>query len=120
MPGRVVHVEMPARDADRVQRFYESLFDWKFEAMGGPIDYRIADLGDQQGAAVYAAESGQRGPIVYFDVDDIDAGRTRVRELGGQAEEKAPVPGFGWFAACTDPEGNSFSLWQSDPSAGPS
>jgi predicted enzyme related to lactoylglutathione lyase len=28
------------------------------------------------------------------------------------------VPGMGWFAACKDPEGNDFSLWQSDNSAG--
>jgi predicted enzyme related to lactoylglutathione lyase len=27
------------------------------------------------------------------------------------------VPGYGWFAACTDTEGNAFSLWQSDESA---
>jgi predicted enzyme related to lactoylglutathione lyase len=28
-----------------------------------------------------------------------------------------PVPGYGWFAACKDTEGNAFSLWQSDESA---
>jgi hypothetical protein len=28
-----------------------------------------------------------------------------------------PVPGEGWFAGCTDTEGNSFSLWQGDKSA---
>jgi len=35
---------------------------------------------------------------------------------GGTTEQKAPIPGQGWFAACTDPDGNSFSLFQSDPS----
>jgi len=49
--------------------------------------------------------------------DDIDATRGKVQELGGQAEDKMPVPGYGWFAACTDTEGNAFSLWQSDESA---
>jgi predicted enzyme related to lactoylglutathione lyase len=29
-----------------------------------------------------------------------------------------PVPSMGWFAACKDPEGNAFSLWQTDSSAG--
>jgi predicted enzyme related to lactoylglutathione lyase len=24
---------------------------------------------------------------------------------------------MGWFAVCTDAEGNEFGLWQSDPSA---
>jgi predicted enzyme related to lactoylglutathione lyase len=41
-----------------------------------------------------------------------------VRELGGTAEAKAPVPTHGWFAGCTDSEGNAFSLWQADPTAG--
>jgi predicted enzyme related to lactoylglutathione lyase len=40
-----------------------------------------------------------------------------VRELGGEADDKAPVPGHGWFAACKDSEGNVFHLWQQDESA---
>ncbi|MGH2472241.1 MAG: hypothetical protein ACRDG6_07540 [Candidatus Limnocylindria bacterium] len=26
------------------------------------------------------------------------------------------IPGQGWFAGCTDTEGNAFSLYQNDPS----
>ena len=40
-----------------------------------------------------------------------------MQELGGEAEDKMPVPGYGWFAGCRDTEGNAFSLWQSDESA---
>ena len=43
--------------------------------------------------------------------------RCRVRELGGEANEPAPVPSMGWFAICKDTEGNDFGLWQNDPSA---
>jgi predicted enzyme related to lactoylglutathione lyase len=57
-------------------------------------------------------------PNYYFLVDDIDASVARVRELGGHAEEKGPVPGHGWYAACRDSEGNAFHLWQGDTSAG--
>ena len=28
-----------------------------------------------------------------------------------------PIPHVGWFARCSDTEGNSFSLYQSDESA---
>ena len=67
-----------------------------------------------------------RGPIVYFDTEDIEADVARVRELGGDAEDKQPIPHVGWFARCKDSEGNEFSLFQSDESvpmpegAGPS
>ena len=58
------------------------------------------------------------GPVVYFDTDDIEASIAKVRELGGTADEKQPVQTHGWFAACKDTEGTSFSLWQGDESAG--
>jgi uncharacterized protein len=117
MAARVVHVEFPAGDADRAQSFYESLFGWQFSQPMEGMDYRMSDLGEGQGAAVFPSDSGATGLKVYFGVDDMDAALAQVRELGGQAEEKAPVPGMGWFAACKDPEGNEFSLWQTDSSA---
>ena len=70
---------------------------------------------DQGGAIVGGGEPGNL--TVYFDTADIDASLAKVRELGGNAEDKMPVPGFGWFAACHDTEGNAFSLWQGDESA---
>ena len=30
-----------------------------------------------------------------------------------------PIPGVGWFTRCTDPEGNEFSLFQSDEGVTP-
>jgi len=80
------------------------------------MEYRMAQTGPQSGAALFASE--ERGhPVYYYDCDDIDVACARVRELGGQAETRTPVPGHGWFAACKDTEGNAFSLWQSDSAA---
>ena len=62
-------------------------------------------------------EPGKHGMRSYFDVDDIDDGIAQVKELGGEAGEKMPVPSMGWFSTCTDPHGNEFGLWQSDPGA---
>jgi predicted enzyme related to lactoylglutathione lyase len=118
MAGQIVHVEFPAEDADRAQSFWSGLFGWSFQDSGTPgMDYRMAQTGEGTGAAVFAAESRPGYPSYYFDVDDIDAASAKVRELGGQADQKMPVPGHGWFAACKDSEGNAFHLWQSDPSA---
>ena len=39
-----------------------------------------------------------------------------MREAGGQADDKQPIPGVGWFAGCKDPDGNSFSFFQSGES----
>ena len=34
-----------------------------------------------------------------------------------KADDSQAIPGIGYFAACTDPEGNPFSLYKDDPSA---
>jgi predicted enzyme related to lactoylglutathione lyase len=119
MPGKIVHFELPAADADRATGFWKGLFGWDVggSAMEG-FDYRMFQASDDQGGAIYPGEDNAgTGPIVYFDTDEIEASIAKVRELGGQADDKQPVPTHGWFAACKDTEGNSFSLWQSDPSA---
>ena len=119
MAGEVVHIEFPAEDADRAQRFWSGLFGWQFQPSSMPdMDYRMGQASGNAGAAVFPAESRSGHPNFYFGTDDIDASRDTVGDLGGEAGEKAPVPGFGWFAACKDSEGNEFHLWQSDESAG--
>jgi uncharacterized protein len=118
MAGEIVHIEYPAADADRAVAFWGGLFGWSFgESAMDDVDYRMARIGENAGAAVYPAQERSGAPNYYYDVDDIDAATTKVRELGGSADDKAPVPGHGWFAACKDSEGNAFHLWQGDPSA---
>ena len=119
MAGEIVHVEFPSEDVERAQRFWGGLFGWSFEGSGVPgMDYRMAKVTEELGAAIYPAE--ERGhPAYYFATEDIDASIAQVRALGGRAEERAPVPGHGWFSVCADSEGNAFRLWQGDPSVPP-
>jgi uncharacterized protein len=119
MAGEIVHYEIAADDADRAVAFWGGLFGWKFgdSAMPG-MDYRMASTWEGAGAAIFKTDEVKGHPNVYHDVSDIDASLAKVRELGGHAEDKAPVPGHGWFAACKDTEGNAFHLWQQDSSAG--
>ena len=119
MAGEIVHYELQAEDVDRAQGFWSGLFGWSFQGSGMPdMDYRMTQINESSGAAIFASEQRQRYPNVYHGTDDIDASIAKVQKLGGEAGEKSPVPGHGWFAACKDTEGNAFRLWQSDPSAG--
>jgi uncharacterized protein len=117
MPGQIVQIEIPADDIGKGREFWGSLFGWEFQSFPGPFEYHMARIGEQAGAAVTNMEPGKRGTRSYFDVDDINAGVARVRELGGEANDASPVPNMGWFATCKDPHGNEFGLWQNDPSA---
>ncbi|HEV3407577.1 MAG TPA: VOC family protein [Gaiellaceae bacterium] len=116
MANSIVHFELPAEDPSRAKRFYESVFNWTFrEAGDSPIEYHMTEELEPV-AAIYPRQADERGPVVYFDTTDLDGTIARVRELGGEAEEKQPIPGIGWFARCRDPEGNEFSLYAADES----
>jgi uncharacterized protein len=118
MAGQMVHLEIPAGDTAKAREFWSGLFGWEFQTFeGSPSEYLTTRFSDTTGGAIMAADGPERGPRVYFDVDDINAGVSRVKELGGEASDGMPVPGMGWFATCTDNEGNDFGLWQTDPSA---
>jgi predicted enzyme related to lactoylglutathione lyase len=116
MPGRLVHFELPADDTSRALAFYGSLFGWTFEPWSGPVEYHQTQAGGGPGGAIYPSQEGERGPIVYFDTDDIAATVQRVRDLGGSADDPQPIPGIGWFSRCRDTEGNPISLFQADES----
>jgi uncharacterized protein len=116
MGKKIVHVEFPAQDADRATSFWGSFGGWTIEDSGMPeIDYRMFQE-EGWGGAVYQQQQGEQGPVIYFESEDIDSDLGKVRELGGDAEDKQPIPHVGWFARCKDPEGNPFSLFQSDES----
>ena len=117
MAGEMVHLEIFSDDTEKSRNFWGSLFGWQFEQFPGPNEYHMARIDDRSGVAISKEESGKRGSRTTFDVDDIDAGVARVKELGGEASEGMPVPSMGWFSVCKDPEGNEFGLWQTDPSA---
>lgn len=115
MAGKLVHFEIPAKDTSRATEFYKALFGWKIETFEGPMEYHMVE-GDP-GGGIYPAMDENDFPKMYFDTDDIDASIARVRELGGEADDKAPVPNMGWYSQCRDTEGNPISLWQADESA---
>jgi len=115
MAGKIVHFELQTKDASRAKRFYGSLFGWKFKDSEIPgVEYYSIE-GIEPGGGLNPRQDAP-GPVVYFDTDDIEATIRKVRELGGKADEKQPIPTMGWFAGCTDTEGNNFSLYQNDPS----
>jgi uncharacterized protein len=115
--SRIVHFEIPAQDTSRAKNFWGTLFGYEFQTVDGPVEYHMFQTGENEGGGIYPQQQGEKGLITYFNVDDIDAARQKIQELGGTAEDKAPVPSMGWYVRATDTEGNEFSLWQSDENA---
>ena len=107
-----------AHDLDEAKRFYGGLFGWTFtDAIPAevPESYLIATIDGQDVAAIASAESPDEAVTwrTYIAVDDADAGAKAVEQAGGTVT-LAPVdagPG-GRLAACGDPRGAEFRLWQ--------
>jgi hypothetical protein len=103
----IVWFEVPAADSGRARTFYGQLFGWQFQPFGEG-DYHASY---EAGGAIHGA-LGQNGILAYFGVADINDARARVRDLGGKAEDVLEIPGVGFYAHCSDTEGNAFGLYQ--------
>jgi uncharacterized protein len=118
--GEYTHIEIPADDPARAQRFYEGVFGWSFRAMEGYPDYFLyttAASDDGVGGAIGKRDASAPHEVRnYIHVDSVDESAARAIELGGRViEDKAEVPGQGWYAVVTDTEGNQFALWERMP-----
>jgi len=118
---RPIHFEIPADDPSRAIEFYEQVFGWRFQAWDGPMPYWLVQTGDEgpgiDGGLLARAQPGQ-GTVNTIDVPSCDDYLGKVTAAGGRTVvPKMAIPGVGWLAYCTDPEGNTFGILQADEQA---
>lgn len=115
MTGKLAFFELGVEDTVRGRTFYEGLFDWTFET--GPSGQGFVVTTPNVPGGMHGGDPGA-APIVFFEVDDIDAAVVRVRELGGEIEEfdvegdEASQERFGRFKLCRDDQRSPFGLHQ--------
>lgn len=124
--GRAVHFEIHAVDPEGLVAFYRDLFGWTFNRWGDQ-PYWLAATG--QGPGIDGAVVQRRGPrpepgqavnafVVTVDVADLDATLAAATAVGGTlAVARQAVPGVGWLAYLSDPDGNLVGLMEADPTA---
>ncbi len=120
---RVIHFEISVENPDGVTGFYEDVFGWKVQKWEGPEDYWLASTGEEGSAGINGAfmrpPDGTPKVVVTVQVEDIDATTEKVKAQGGTvAMEKMEVPGVGWAAYVTDPQGTVVGLMQPDENPG--
>ncbi len=60
-------------------------------------------------------QMSQEPIMIYIGVDSVTKYSNKVERLGGKViKQKTDVPGYGWFAICTDTENNGFALWEAN------
>jgi uncharacterized protein len=135
----IVHFEVPSDNLERTKRFYTELFGWKMEKMQGMGQREYwtfstsssdrgggnnSNGGDGSGSGteqrtisggMMERQMPQEPIMVYIGVDSVTEYSNKVERLGGKViKQKTEVPGYGWFAICTDTENNGFALWEAN------
>lgn len=121
----VVHFEMPYKDAKRVAKFYEDVFDWKMIGQGKQMgDYILAQTADTDekgmvkggginGGLYDISKSKYKTPSFVISVEDIHQAMEAIKKAGGKVISKpSEIPGVGMWAVFKDTEGNRVSILQ--------
>src|SRR5215467_6397074 len=116
----LVHFEIPVNDPAKTSRFYEQMFQWKFNKMPGSgemdywlISHKDAASPDETMGGLYKRTMGETGFVNYFSVANIDQALTKAKSLGANiVKGKQEIPNIGWFAILQDPDNNTFALFQ--------
>ena len=113
---RVVHFEIYGDNPEKLIKFYEKVFGWKFEKWG-PLDYWIIMTGE--GPGIDGGLGKEKSPgINTIDVPDVDEYLKKIERDGGTVvTPKTTLPGIGYLAYFKDPEGNVFGIMKDDPAA---
>jgi predicted enzyme related to lactoylglutathione lyase len=118
---RVTHFEFNADDPERAAKFYENVFGWKIKKWEGPIDYWVVNTGEKDTPGIDGGimkRIDHETTIVNIDVSDVDEFVKKIEEAGGKVvKPKEAIPGVGYFAYCSDTEGNLFGIMQEDHNA---
>lgn len=109
------YIEIAAADAERAHGFWSELFGWTFNALPSAEQPYVMAQAGSLGVGLY--HDDEPGLWPYFFVPELGASTQRVVELGGRVLRQGPVEGVGWYARCTDTEGNRFGLFQNDADA---
>jgi uncharacterized protein len=112
-------VDIAHADVEGASAFYGGIFGWTFteDPLRGEVDrYLVAQLDGLDAAGILGTPAGSSAPSgwnTYISVDDVEAATARVEAAGGQVVTAASEAAMGGrSAACTDPYGVAFGLWQ--------
>ena len=111
----IVHVEIPAADAQKAGEFYKALFDWEIEHVP-EMNYTMWDPHEGPGGGFSPlGDDVKPGDVIIFvNSEDIEADLKKAASLGASiVTEKSEIPGIGWWGTFKDPTGNMISIYTS-------
>ena len=115
MTANIFHFAIHADDVERARRFYEAVFDWRFERWG-PEGFYTIHTGDEDDPGIRGAlhergepltGTGVRGFECTVAVTDLDRVREAIIANGGKVRhDVVEIPSIGTLTQFEDTEGN--------------
>ncbi|OFW61019.1 MAG: hypothetical protein A2133_04390 [Actinobacteria bacterium RBG_16_64_13] len=114
MGNPIVHFELMVTDPAKAKGFYTKVFDWTIEESSMPGYSMITTGTPPAGGMMAKPEMAPMSALnTYFGVDDVDA--TLAKAVAAGATTIAPkmeIPGMGYWAMFTDPDGIPIGIFQ--------
>ena len=110
MPNPVVHWEILAKEAAKLQDFYSKVFDWHVDP-NNPMNYGMVDTHSEGGINGGIAQGEPNRVTFYVQVEDLQAFLDKAEKLGGKTlMPPTEIPNVVTLAQFADPEGNVIGL----------
>ncbi len=107
----IVHWEIQALDAPKIQSFYAELFGWKINA-ANPMNYGMVSSKGEAGidGGIGGSMSGRSRLLVYATVADINGVLAKAESLGAKTIMPRTDDGAGILGLIEGGEGNHFGI----------
>ncbi len=121
---RVVHFDIKADEPKSLKKFYEKVFNWKFDKWDDPsgqLEYYLVKTGEDE-PGIDGGLAKRMDPEEQMDITigviNIEEYVKKIEENGGKVTSpKMAIPGVGWILNFEDPQGNKYLLMEDDPNA---
>jgi predicted enzyme related to lactoylglutathione lyase len=114
--NHIIYIEIPTTDLKNAESFFSKIFGWQFEPMANMPGIRVLkNPGEGPGALIVKTKSVPKKTAlrVHIEVTNIDEKLTAIKKVKGTSvQAKTLIPGQGWYANFSTPDGCPFALWQ--------
>lgn len=113
-PGSFVHIEIASSDPQRTRKFFEDVFEWKFESIPEMEYATYLAPSAPHGGLMSPMEGHNPGLLNYLLSQSIDEDVRKIEQAGGHLlQPKMEIPGVGWWALFQEPTGLVLALFES-------
>ena len=118
--GDITHVDIPVSDSAKATTFYGDLFGWNIAEYPGFEGYPMWQAPNKvSGGGLAPRDENFTQPRLYVEVDSIDETLEKAEASGATVTlPKSAIDATSWYAAFTDPDGNSIGLFEGQTGGG--